>query len=120
MITSGSLLRLDGEIFRRHIVDHFVPRVDHNQALNLARRGAVLIDVRSENEYRENGLGVNIPLPMLRLKLNRLDPAVPCLFVCDTERLSQAAAFIARQQGFDARLVKGGLHGLATLHASTN
>lgn len=117
MLTSGSVLRLHGDIFRRHVVEPFVPRVDAHQAFNLARRGATLIDVRSENDYRENGLGVNIPLPMLRLKLNRLDPAAPCLFCCDSGRLSQAAAFIARQQGYDARLVKGGLAALLSVQA---
>ncbi|MGD8743325.1 MAG: cyclic nucleotide-binding domain-containing protein [Granulosicoccaceae bacterium] len=115
MISNGSLLRLHGDIFRHHVVAPFVPQLDENQAHNLVRRGSVLIDVRSENEHRANGLGLNIPLPMLRLKMNRIDPDKPCIFVCDNGRLSQAAAFVVRQQGLDARIVRGGIGALQRL-----
>jgi CRP-like cAMP-binding protein len=118
MLSNGSLLRLHGDIFRQHVVEPFVPQIDENQALNLVRRGSVLIDVRNESAYRNNGLGLNIPLPMLRLKMNRLEPDKPCIFVCDNGRLSQAAAFVARQQGLDACIVRGGIDVLHRLQDS--
>jgi rhodanese-related sulfurtransferase len=64
-----------------------------------------------ESEHANTGLkdSDNIPLFMLRLKVDSLDPNVPYIVYCDTGRRSSAAAFLLSERGFHAYCLKGGL-----------
>lgn len=117
MISDGSLLRLHGDIFRRHVVEAFVNQLDYNEVINRLKQGAVFIDVRNEDEYRENGHGINIPLPLIRLKLNRLDKEIEYIMACNDGRLSLAAAFLARRHGLKVSILRDGLANLERMRA---
>jgi len=53
---------------------------------------------------------MNLPLYLLRHKLNVLDRKTPYVVYCDTGRRSSAAAFILNQRGFETAVLKGGLN----------
>lgn len=80
----------------------------------MVRSGAVLVDIRMENEYRNSGHFrgcINIPLYLLRLKIGTLDPAKKYIMYCDTGHRSSAAAFIMNEHGLEAYVLEGGACG---------
>ena len=56
---------------------------------------------------------LNIPVFMLRLKADTLDPAKKYILYCDTGRRSSAGAFLLSERGFQAYCLKGGLQARA-------
>ena len=87
---------------------------DHSameKALELVEGGAKFLDVRLEEEFRNNGIegSLNIPLFMLRLEVDSLDPKISYVVYCDTERKSSAAAFLLGERGFKTYVIQGGL-----------
>lgn len=122
MMTDGTLLRLHGDIFVNHVVKSFVPQLEYNAIIKKLKTGAQFIDVRNEDVYRENGYGVNIPLPLIRLKLGRLDPEAEYIMACNDGRQSLAAAFLAKRHGLNVSILKEGLHSVnrtPELHTSS-
>jgi len=76
--------------------------------------GAAWLDVRLPAEF-ENGHienATNVPLFVLRMKAQKLDPARTWILYCDTGRRSSAAAFILSDRGFDVRVLSKGLAGV--------
>ncbi|MGI9265610.1 MAG: rhodanese-like domain-containing protein, partial [Gammaproteobacteria bacterium] len=69
-------------------------------------------DVRVPSEFKAFAKddAVNLPLYVLRHKLDVLDRNTPYIVYCDTGRRSSAAAFILNQKGFEAAVLKGGLN----------
>jgi rhodanese-related sulfurtransferase len=67
--------------------------------------------VRLESEHANQGLpgSLNIPLFMLRLKVDSLNPNVPYILYCDTGRRSSAAAFLLSERGFQTYVLQGGI-----------
>jgi rhodanese-related sulfurtransferase len=110
MLTHGAVMRLEKKYFLRYVVDELLDFHDYHGMIDKLRHGAKLIDVRQEDEYQRNGYGMHIPLPMLRLRLQKLSKGREYVFCCDDARLSTAAAFIAMQQGFKASVLHGGLN----------
>ena len=117
MVTEGTLLRLHGDIFRRHVVESFVPQLAYKEVIDRLKQGALFVDVRNEDEYRKNGYGMNIPLPLIRLKLDRLDKNVEYIMACNDCRLSLAAAFLARRHGLNVSVLADGLASVEQLQA---
>jgi rhodanese-related sulfurtransferase len=80
------------------------------------------LDVRLENEYKNSNIkgSLNIPLYMLRLKVDSLDITRKWVIYCDTGRRSSAAAFLLSERGFDVYVLKGGLTSLAKPPATKN
>ncbi|WP_126453127.1 cyclic nucleotide-binding domain-containing protein [Sulfuriflexus mobilis] len=109
MLTDGVLMRLDKKYFLRYVVNELIHCHDYRGMLDKLRQGAKLIDVRSADEHGRNGYGLHIPLPLLRLRLQKLGKGREYVFCCSDGQLSTAAAFIALQQGFTASVLKGGL-----------
>ena len=85
--------------------------LDLAEAQELIKGGAKWLDVRLESEHANTGLkdSENIPLFMLRLKVDALDPNVPYIVYCDTGRRSSAAAFLLSERGIQAYCLTGGL-----------
>ena len=63
---------------------------------------------------------MNLPLYLLRHKLDVLDRKTPYVVYCDTGRRSSAAAFILNQQGFETAVLKGGLKTLLISNEARN
>ena len=89
------------------------PGVDYN---DLAKRGAVIVDVRSPQEYAGGHIrgSVNIPLNDLQRQLKRLpDKQKPIITCCASGMRSASAKSILRSQGYAEVINGGGWHSLS-------
>jgi rhodanese-related sulfurtransferase len=113
MLTAGRLMRLGKKAFLTLLEQPLLRRVDVGQAAALVDRGAVRVDVRTEEEYRQWGVrdALNIPLYLLRLRMRQLDSRATYIVYCDTGERSSAAAFLMAGRGLKVYLLDGGLAG---------
>ncbi|MDP6182362.1 MAG: cyclic nucleotide-binding domain-containing protein [Gammaproteobacteria bacterium] len=111
MDSEGTLMRLSKEDFNALLKEPMLSWLDLADAQELIKGGAKWLDVRLESEHANTGLkgSVNIPLFMLRLKADSLDPNVSYIAYCDTGRRSSAAAFLLSERGFQAYCLRGGI-----------
>jgi CRP-like cAMP-binding protein len=111
MDTDGTLMRLSKDDFNALLKEPMLSWISLDEANERVTQGAKLLDVRLESEHQNNGLpgSVNIPLFMLRLKADSLNPSVPYIVYCDTGRRSSAAAFLLSERGFETYVLQGGL-----------
>jgi len=110
MLTDGILMRLGRDDFQALLKEPMLVVLDHAEADEAAAHGAKWLDVRLPSEFRANGKAgaTNLPLYLLRHKLNALDRKTPYIVYCDTGRRSAAAAFILNQNGFESAVLKAG------------
>ena len=112
MSKAGSLLCLAVADFDKLLASHFVHEIAADAAHSmLARRQAELIDCRWQDEHavwRIPG-SRSIPLDLLRGEALQLDKARSYIVYCRTGRRSRAAAFLMRQLGLTATVLKGGI-----------
>jgi rhodanese-related sulfurtransferase len=111
MDSDGVLMRLSKDDFNALLKEPMLSWLDLAEAQELVAGGAKWLDVRLESEHANTGLkdSENIPLFMLRLKVDTLDPDAPYIVYCDTGRRSSAAAFLLSERGFQACCLKGGV-----------
>ena len=112
MTTDGSLVRLSKEDFNELLKEPMLSWVTNEEADALVKNeGAVWIDVRLESEHKNSGIegSVNIPLFMLRLKAQTLDPEKIYILYCDSGRRSSACAYLLSERGLQVHCLKGGL-----------
>jgi|SRR5690554_376948 len=104
MLTDGVLMVLDKQDFYRLLKEPRVAGQVLEQLSSAISEGAVLVDVRSEEEYNESHLqqAVNIPLHLLSIKSRLLSMNTAYIFYCDTGRRSRAAAHLLALQGYQA------------------
>jgi len=112
MQTDGILMRLGRDDFQTLLQEPMLVYLEHDEAENAAAQGAKWLDVRVPSETKANGKegAINLPLYLLRHKLNVLDRETPYIVFCDTGRRSSAAAFILNQNGFQTAVLSGGLN----------
>ena len=112
MTTDGSLMRLSKEDFNELLKEPMLSWVSNEEADALVKNeGAVWIDVRLESEFKNSNIegSVNIPLFMLRLKAQSLDPDKQYILYCNSGRQSSACAFLLSERGLKVHCLKGGL-----------
>jgi len=112
MLTDGALMRLTKDDFRTLLNEPMLDWIDYEAASELIAGGrARWLDVRLPSEFETGHLpdAINVPLYFLRIKLKQLDPNLRYVVVCDTGRRSSAAAFILKERGFDASVLRGGM-----------
>jgi len=75
-------------------------RVDLHSLVN---HGALLIDVRTVEEFEEGHVpaSVNIPLDSLGSQMNKLDKTKPIVAVCRSGRRSGIAVKMLKKNGFE-------------------
>lgn len=112
MLTDGTLMRLGREDFQSLLNEPLVTSLNHDAADEAVREGGQWLDVRVPSEFRANSKAnaTNLPLYLLRHKLDVLDRRTPYVVYCNTGRRSSAAAFILNQRGFETAVLKGGLN----------
>ncbi|MFK5895046.1 MAG: cyclic nucleotide-binding domain-containing protein [Pseudomonadota bacterium] len=113
MTSDGKLVRLAKEQFHSLLEEPLLKWVDNQQTKQLIQDGAIPIDVRTEDEFANSGINntTNIPLYLLRLKIQNLDKNSNYVLFCDTGSRSSAAAFLMAQAGFkNVFILKNGLH----------
>lgn len=113
MEADGVLMRLSKDDFNALLKEPMLNWISAEDAQEKVRQGARFLDVRLESEHANTGLAgsVNIPLFMLRIKVDALDPKLAYVVYCDTGRRSSAAAFLLSERGFQVYVLKGGLAG---------
>ena len=112
MKTDGTLMRLGRDDFQSLMNEPMVVSLDHEDANEAVSQGGKWLDVRVPSEFKASckSNAMNLPLYLLRHKLNDLDRKTPYVVYCDTGRRSSAAAFILNQRGFETAVLKGGLN----------
>ncbi|MDZ7804106.1 cyclic nucleotide-binding domain-containing protein [Thiohalophilus sp.] len=111
MLEDGILMRLKKEDFLAYLAEPLITRLSESDTAAKLDNGALLIDVRSHEEFnRQHAEGsVNIPLSMLRLKLDGLNPDREYVLASADGTQSAAAAFLLTQHGFECGILDGGL-----------
>ncbi|OGT88042.1 MAG: hypothetical protein A2286_09385 [Gammaproteobacteria bacterium RIFOXYA12_FULL_61_12] len=107
MITDGLLMCLSRDDFNKILIQPLVKQLSLKEVRSLALQGAILIDVRSRQEFMQQRLvrSINIPLFVLRAKLKNLNPDKTYIVYCDTGTRSSTATFLLNQAGYDAYLL---------------
>lgn len=115
MTEDGILMRLAKADFDALLKQPALTWVDSLAAAELTRAGAAVIDVRLETEFAHGSIrgSVNLPLNLVRARAGTLDRGRVHVVVCDSGQRSAAAAFLLGEAGIDARVLRGGLGGLA-------
>ncbi len=112
MESDGSVMRLGKADFNTLLNEPMLEWVDLEEAFRITANGGKWLDVRLPSEfenYHQDG-AINIPLYFIRLKLGALDRDTPYVVCCDTGRRSSAGAFILNERGFQAYVLRGGIH----------
>jgi CRP-like cAMP-binding protein len=111
MQTDGVLMSLSKTDFLELLNEPLLKWVTYSEGRELAANGAIWIDVRLPAEYQAGHIqhSVNIPLPLLRVKLEKLDSETRYLLYCDSGRRGSIATYLLSQQGFDALVLQDSL-----------
>jgi CRP-like cAMP-binding protein len=112
LLTYGKLMRLSKADFRQLLNEPLARKVAFAEAKRQVEAGSARwLDVRMPTEVAANPVpgAINIPLFMLRMKLNLLDPAQRYIAICDSGRRSSVAVFVLTQKGYDVSMVADGL-----------
>ncbi|PHR43940.1 MAG: sulfurtransferase [Fluviicola sp.] len=88
------------------------PKVNYKEVVN---NGAIIVDVRTKGEFKSGHIegSLNIPLPELNKKLNKLDKSKTIITCCASGVRSGSAKSILKSSGFEAynggawRILKG-------------
>lgn len=112
MQTDGTLMQLGRADFQSLLNEAMTFSLAHEDADEAVCQGGKWLDVRVPSEFKafSKADAVNLPLYLLRHKLDVLDRRTPYVVYCDTGRRSSAAAFILNQQGFETAVLRGGLN----------
>lgn len=108
MLTDGVLMSLSKTDFLELLNQPLLKWIAYPDARLIAVEGGVWIDVRLPAEFQVRHIkpSVNIPLPLLRFKLDKLSRDHRYLIYCDTGRRSSIAAYLLSQNGFDAYVLQ--------------
>ena len=112
MQTDGILMRLGKDDFQALLKEPMLEWLNQEEAGKVVADGGQWLDVRLPSEFKvshKDG-AVNLPLYLLRHKLDVLDPGTPYVVCCDTGLRSSAAAFILKQKDFQIVVLTGGLN----------
>lgn len=84
-------------------IDKFLSEDSQINLESLMEKGALVVDVRSADEYNEEHgrKPVNIPLSTLKNNLDKFKRNIPIITVCRTGKKSKAAVAFLREEGFE-------------------
>jgi CRP-like cAMP-binding protein/rhodanese-related sulfurtransferase len=110
MMSDGILLRLSKEDFLTLLNEPNVEWVSYEEACSLVPGRAQWLDIRLASEYAAGHIpdAINIPVQQLHRRARELSRERIYICYCDNGRRSSAAAFILKQHGVEARVLKGG------------
>jgi len=114
MLTDGTLMSLSKTDFLELLNEPLLNWVNYAEAKEIANSQGIWIDVRLPAEFQTKHVkgSVNIPLPLLRAKVDKLEKTKKYIMYCDTGRRSSTATYLLTEQGFEAYVLKDGLHGI--------
>ena len=108
METDGVLMSLSKTDFLELLNEPLLKWITYSEGRALIADGAIWIDIRLPAEYQAQHIksSVNIPLPLLRAKLGKLDPERRYLMYCDSGRRSSIATYLLSQHDIDAYVLQ--------------
>ena len=112
MRTACTMMRMSKDDFNRLLREPMLNWVNRKEADKMVDSGeAQWLDVRLDNEHKESNIAdsIHIPLFMLRLKSDELNPNQKYILYCNTGRRSSAGAYLLSERGIDVYCLKGGL-----------
>ncbi|MDP2098278.1 MAG: cyclic nucleotide-binding domain-containing protein [Methylobacter sp.] len=114
-LTDITLLRLDKQQFVTLIKEPSLKFIDFAQMQQAVQQGAVLLDVRSPDDYDQHHIDGSISAPFfsLRMQLKTLSHDKPVVVVCQDGKVSEAAAFLLLRNKIEAMILRGGMDSLA-------
>jgi len=114
MLTDGVLMSLSKDDFLELMNEPLLNWVNFPEAKEIANGQGIWIDVRLPAEFQTKHLNgsVNIPLPLLRSKVDKLEKNKKYILYCDTGRRSSTATYLLTENGFEAYVLKDGLHAI--------
>lgn len=88
-----------------------VPQLTPAQGMALLERGALLIDVREDDEWQAGHApeAMHIPLDQLGVRISEVDAARALLIICRSGRRSDLAAAALCHAGYQAANLSGGM-----------
>jgi CRP-like cAMP-binding protein len=113
--SDATVMSLDKDDFDKLLKEPLLQYVDADTAGQMIQKGAMVIDVRTPEEFKKGSLrgSVNIPLLSIRDGFDKLASDKPYVLCCRRGIQSEVAAFLMRQKGFDVSVLKGGLATIA-------
>lgn len=114
-LTDISLLRLDKKQFVSLIKEPSLKFVDYEGMQEAVRKGAFLLDVRSQDDYESHHIegSINAPFFSLRMQLKTFSSEKPVIVVCQDGKTSEAAAFLLLKNKIEAMILRDGMASLA-------
>ena len=112
MASKGVLMSLSKSDFLGLMNEPLLNWCGYSEAKEVITSGGIWLDVRLPQEFQARRFAksvINLPLPLLRAKLDKLDSSKKYVTVCDTGRRSSTAAYLLTQNGFQAYVLKDGL-----------
>lgn len=115
MMTDGNISRLAKSDFDSLLKEPLMDRINADEARVQAAKDAVWLDVRHAKEFHFSRLpkAINIPLHEIRMRQGELDKNTHYICYCSTGKRSSAAAFLLRQNGYNASVLNGGVQTMA-------
>lgn len=126
MEEDGAVARLDRANFDKLIRPYLVPEADdalmERSLVASSDDRLAVIDVRFPMEFRRDALphSINIPVPLLRSRINLLDRSRQHLVTYHGGRRSELAVFLLRQAGIEAYLMASSGHRLTQVSLAKN
>lgn len=110
-LTDISLLRLNKPNFVSLIKEPSLSFVNYQEMQEAVKQGAILLDVRTPDDYEKHHLdgSINEPFFSLRMQLKTLNREKPIIVVCGDGKTSEAAVFLLLRHNINARILKGGM-----------
>jgi rhodanese-related sulfurtransferase len=110
MTSDGLLMALSKIDFNHLLKERILTLITPAEVIN---ESYIYLDVRTESEFKNDGLidSINLPLQDLRQKYQTLDKSKKYLVYCDNGSRSSSAAYLLADRGFDVAVMKGGLSG---------
>ena len=120
-LTDISLLRLDKQQFLSLIKEPSIKFINYKEIQGKADLGAVLLDVRTPEEYFSHHLkgSINAPFFSLRMKIKTLNREKLYIVVCAEGKISEAAVYLLLNHNFEAKVLKNGMAGVVTENIKT-
>ncbi|MGR9045603.1 MAG: cyclic nucleotide-binding domain-containing protein [Gammaproteobacteria bacterium] len=111
-LSNVSLLRLSRQNFITLIKEPTLKYIDFEQMQKEQAEGAMLLDVRSTEDFNQHHLdgSINAPFFTLRMQLKTLNRTKPAIVVCNDGKTSEAAAFLLLKNKFKASILEGGMN----------
>lgn len=114
MDTEGAIMRLSKDAFNDYVKEPMLEWVSAPQAEKQIVKGAKWLDVRDDEAVKQSSLPGALTIPIIDIRARSGELAKETLYICYCEngRMSSTAAFILKQMGFNAVVLRGGLQSL--------